>query len=168
MLVGCTAQRSGSDQSKAAVLPAATATPSPTSISLSAPPTQQAVEAVPGLAFEGDHECPAVQKEGQFHLALRGRDVYATLQTVRSPVQHVAPARPAVLCTVPKGFRPAVPMTWKVNGQLVWTEGKPDPGRREVQVLGMNVGPDGRCVDWMKRAPEAWDIPGPTPLWPGP
>ena len=126
-----------------------TIVPSPTFIPQSVPSANQVADAVPGLTFEGDYANLAANREGQVHLAVQGRAVYATLQTVRSPVQYFAREQPEVLFTVPEGFRPATPMTWEVNGQHVGTDGQLDPVRRDIQVFRLSVDTEGqvRYVD---------------------
>ena len=99
--------------------------------------------------FAGDYTNLTENQEGQVRLQVRGSTVYATLQTARSPVQYFAREQPTVLFTVPEGFRPAVPISWEVNGQHVRTEGQSDPNRRDLQVFRLQVDTDGqvRYVD---------------------
>ena len=91
----------------------------------------------------------AEHSEGQVHLAVQGPAVYATFQATRSPVQPYVLEQAAVLFTVPEGYRPATTITWEVNGQLVRSDGKPDPVRPDIQVFRMRVDTEGqvRYVD---------------------
>ncbi len=99
--------------------------------------------------FVGDYDDQAELGEGQFQLAVQGRAVHATLQSVLSPVQHYAREQPTVLFTVPEGFRPATNITWDINGQYVTIDGQPDPNRRDIQVFRLRVDTAGhvRYVD---------------------
>ena len=106
-------------------------------------------DAVPQRTLVGKYRNLAEHREGQVHLEVQGNAVYAALQTVRSPVQYFARQQPEVLFTIPAGFRPAVPITWEVNGQHVGADGQLDPGRRDLQVFRLRVDTEGhvRYVD---------------------
>ena len=129
--------------------PVTSPTPIPLSSSLDVPTTQETPDSVPLRKFVGVYTHLTENWEGQVRLEVKGSAVYATFQTVRSPVQYFARAEPAILFTVPAGFRPAVPLTWDVIGQHVGTEGEPEPARREMQVFHLQVDTEGhvRYVD---------------------
>ncbi len=99
--------------------------------------------------FVGDYANLAENWEGRVHLEVQDNTVYATLQTVRSPVQYFARQQPEVLFTVPAGFRPATALVWEVGGRPVRADGAPDPARRDIPVFRMSVDTEGhvRYVD---------------------
>ena len=82
--------------------------------------------------------------EGRMQLDVQGNAVYATLQTVRSPIYHFARTKPEVLFTVPEGLRPATALTWEVSGRRVRADGTSDPTRDDVQVFRMSMDTAGR------------------------
>ncbi len=94
--------------------------------------------------FVGEYHNLEAHREGRVRLEVQGNAVYAALQTVRSPVQYFARQQPDVLFTIPEGFRPAVPITWEVNGQYVGADGQLDPGRRDLQVFRLRADTEGR------------------------
>ncbi len=99
--------------------------------------------------FTGDFANLAENWAGQVQLEVQGNAVYATLQTVRSPVQYFAQQHPEVLFTVPEGFRPSRALTWEVSGRSVRADGSLKPGSRDVKVFRMSMDVEGhvRYVD---------------------
>lgn len=99
--------------------------------------------------FVGEFHNLEANWNGQIHLEVQGNTVYSSLQSVRSPVQYFARQQPEVLFTVPEGFRPAVTITWEVNGQPVGTNGQLDPALQNLWVFRLQVDKDGhvRYVD---------------------
>ena len=99
--------------------------------------------------FVGDYANLVENREGRVHLEVQDNTVYATLQTVRSPVQHFARQQPEVLFTVPEGFRPAIALTWEVSGRSVQANGTPEIAHRDIRVFRMSVDTEGhvRYVD---------------------
>ena len=110
---------------------------------------QLAADTIYRRTFVGEYHNLAEHREGRVQLTGQGNAVYATFQTVRSPVQYFAREQPAVLFTVPEGFRPATPITWEVVGQQVRIGGELDSARRDLQVFRLRVDTAGhvRYVD---------------------
>ena len=104
---------------------------------------QPSAATAPRRTFVGEYHNLAENREGQVRLEVQGNAVYASLQTVRSPVQYFAREQPAVLFTVPEGFRPATTIAWEVNGQHVGTTGRTNPIRRDIQVFRLSVDTEG-------------------------
>lgn len=103
----------------------------------------------PARQFVGNYANLAENREGRVHLEVQDNTVYATLQTVRSPVQYFARQQPEVLFTVPEGYRPAMALTWEVSGRSVQAEGTPESEHRDIRVFRMSVDTEGhvRYVD---------------------
>ena len=132
-------------------------------------------DAGPQRTLVGEYRNLAEHREGRIRLEVQGNAVYAALQTVRSPVQYFARQQPEVLFTIPEGFRPAIPITWEVNGQHVGANGQLDPGRRDLQVFRLRVDTEGRVryvddrgvddVGYLRyRTALAWPLAGTDPL----
>ncbi len=95
--------------------------------------------------FTGDFANLAENWAGQVQLEVQGNAVYATLQTVRSPVRQ----HPEVLFTIPEGFRPSRNLTWEVNGRSVRADGTLESGSRNLRAFRMSIDTEGnvRYVD---------------------
>ena len=108
-----------------------------------------ALDSLAKRTFVGAFHNLQVNWEGQIHLEARGGAVYASLQTVRSPVQYLARQRPEILFTIPEDFRPASPITWEVSGQQVDPDGHSDPDQQDLRIFRLHVDTKGhvRYVD---------------------
>ena len=105
--------------------------------------------APPVAEATGPYRNLAENHAGAFHLTREEGTVYATFQTDRSPVQFLARDQPEVLFTVPKGFRPVLPVTWEVSAEPVLSNGTPHPDQPDRRVFRMQVDREGhvRYVD---------------------
>ena len=65
---------------------------------------------------EGEFLNQAINEEAWYRLYQTGATVIATVQVNSSPVQYLARTRPAILFTIPEGFRPAEEVIWEVEG----------------------------------------------------
>lgn len=98
---------------------------------------------------EGFYKNQPGSQEGVYQLKRSGDTVTAFFSTTVSPVQHFARQEPTVLLTVPSGFRPAIPITWKLEGTHVLSDGTPELSRPDLSEFHMRLDPDGtmRYVD---------------------
>ena len=113
------------------------------------PVTAQDEASLPETEATGPFRNLAENHAGTFHLTREEGVVYATFQSVRSPVQSLAQDQPEVLFTVPEGFRPVLPMTWEVSAEPVLPDGTSHPDRPDRHVFRMRVDRKGhvRYVD---------------------
>ena len=106
-----------------------------------------AIPPSPGL--EGKYTDQDEHWDGRYLLKRGELTVTAFLSSTRSPVQPYARQQPAILFTVPVGFRPGTSVTWEVKGWHMQTDGSPHPVRVEPHVFHVQIEPDGsaRYVD---------------------
>ena len=99
--------------------------------------------------MEGEYANKLENWEAEYRLNRGELTVSATLQSVRSPVQHFARQKPLVLFVVPEEFRPESTITQKVEAHHVLIDGKPDPTRTDPQLFHVSIDTEGqvRYVD---------------------
>ncbi len=98
----------------------------------------------PSLTMSGDYGNPAMHADGRYELQLAGTRVAASFSTSRSPVEYWVPRIvPWPLFTIPKPFRPPLPVLLAAQGTPVLADGAPDPDHPEPRRFLLRVDPDG-------------------------
>ncbi len=90
-----------------------------------------------------DHGNVPANWQGRMHLEVRNSTVFATIRSVRSPVQNRPQTQPGVVFTVPEELRSPNALTWVVGGHPVWADGTADPAR-DMQLFSMSMDTAGR------------------------
>ncbi len=97
----------------------------------------------PGSIVTGVFANQTEVHQGTFHLRFNAQSVDATLTSTRSPVQYFARQQPAILFTVPEGYRPARTTTVEVEGAPVTQNGLPHPTNSTPRRFRLRIAPDG-------------------------